>query len=417
MLNHLIDSDSRSGPGISLIPVQKTSLATWLKKQSLMTQTWIKQTDFKAKAGSISLIPNDDGALQCALVGIGNKPDLWAWAALPEKLPDGVYKINTDIKKFNFNHATLGWALGSYRFDRYKKIDRSPATLIWPKRCDRDQICRTAEATFLVRDLINTPAADNGPEELANAGVELFKKYKGQSNVIIGDDLLKKNYPAVHAVGRASDRAPRLFDGTWGKKNAPKVTLIGKGVCFDTGGLDLKSASGMKLMKKDMGGAAHVFGLASMIMDAALPVRLRVLVPAVENSVAGNAMRPLDVVSTRKGLTIEIGHTDAEGRVILADALAEASAENPEIMIDFATLTGAARVALGTDLPALFCNDDKLAQGLLKKQRCTKRSTMAITALATLPENGRGQGCRCYQRTGRRLRRRHYGGFILRSLR
>jgi leucyl aminopeptidase len=366
MLTHLTDLKASTAPIISLIVVDKDALASWLKKQKPATQIWVSQTGFKASPDSRCLIPNDEGELSYLLFGVNKETDLWAWAALPEAVPDGVYKIETSIKKFNFANAALGWALGSYCFDRYKKIDRSPATLIWPEKCDRGHVSRTAEATFLVRDLINTPAADNGPEELANAGVELFKKYKGQSKVIIGDDLLKKNFPAVHAVGRACDRAPRLFDGTWGKKNAPKVTLIGKGVCFDTGGLNLKSAAGMKLMKKDMGGAAHVFGLASMIMDAKLPVRLRVLVPAVENSVAGNAMRPLDVINTRKGLTIEIGHTDAEGRVILADVLAEACDEAPDIMIDFATLTGAARVALGTDLPALFSNDDKLAQGLLK---------------------------------------------------
>jgi len=365
-LKHLIDSKKNAGPLISLVAVDEGALVSWLKKQTPVTQTWVSQTGFKVSAGSLCLVPNEDGALSCVLVGVNSDSDVWSWAALPERVPDGVYKIETTIRRFDFEAAALGWALGSYCFDRYKKVDRSPATLVWPEKCDRDHVCRTAEATFLVRDLINTPAADNGPEELANTGVELFKKYKGQSKVIVGDDLLKKNFPAIHAVGRASDRAPRLFDGTWGQKNAPKVTLIGKGVCFDTGGLNLKSAVGMKNMKKDMGGAALVFGLASMIMDAKLPVRLRVLVPAVENSVAGNAMRPLDVIETRKGLTIEIGHTDAEGRVILADALAEACDEAPDVMIDFATLTGAARVALGTDLPALFCNDDKLAQGLLK---------------------------------------------------
>ncbi len=367
MLKHFSDADSNShaGPVIPLIPVHEQVLDEWLKNQSPVVQAWIAQTDFKAKPGTLSLLPNTAGALDRVLIGVGDQPNLWTWAALPEQLPDGVYQLVTNVIEIDFDTAALGWALGPYSFDRYKKIERSPATLIWPEPCDRDHIRRTAEAIFLVRDLINTPAADNGPEELANAGVELFKKHAGQSRLIIGNDLLKENYPAVHAVGRASDRAPRLFDGTWGDEGAPKVTLVGKGVCFDTGGLNLKSATGMKFMKKDMGGAAHVFGLAAMIMDAQLPVRLRVLVPAVENSVAGNAMRPLDVVSTRKGLTIEIGHTDAEGRVILADALAEAGTENPAVLIDFATLTGAARVALGTDLPALFCNDEKFAQELL----------------------------------------------------
>ncbi|MEK9725322.1 MAG: leucyl aminopeptidase family protein, partial [Rhodospirillaceae bacterium] len=219
--------------------------------------------------------------------------------------------------------------------------------------------------TGLIRDLINTPAVDMGPDGLAAAAAKVAKAHRARIKVIVGNDLLKKNYPAVHAVGRAHDRAPRLIDITWGNARAPKVTLVGKGVCFDTGGLDIKSAAGMRLMKKDMGGAAHVLGAAAWIMAAKLKVRLRVLIPAVENSIAGNAMRPGDVVPTRKGLTIEIGNTDAEGRVILSDALAEAAIEKPELIVDFATLTGAARVALGPELPALFCTDDRLADDLL----------------------------------------------------
>jgi len=200
-----------------------------------------------------------------------------------------------------------------------------------------------------------------GPGDLADAARTLGRAFKARVRVIEGDQLLKKNFPAIHAVGRASDRAPRLIDLTWGPANAPKVTLVGKGVCFDTGGLDIKTAAGMKFMKKDMGGAAHVLGIASVLMAAGARIRLRVLIPAVENSISGNAMRPLDIVATRRGTTVEIGNTDAEGRVILADALWDAVAEAPDLLIDFATLTGAARVALGTDLPALFCNDDKLA--------------------------------------------------------
>jgi len=215
-----------------------------------------------------------------------------------------------------------------------------------------------------VRDLINTPAGDLGPAELATAARKLAKAHGGRLSVIAGDALLKRNYPAIHAVGRASAKAPRLIDLRWGRRG-PKVTLVGKGVCFDSGGLDLKSAAGMKLMKKDMGGAAHVLGLASMVMAAGLPLRLRVLVPAVENSVSGDAFRPLDVLETRKGLTVEVGNTDAEGRLVLCDALAESSREKPDLLIDFATLTGAARVALGTGLPALFCNDEALAGTLL----------------------------------------------------
>jgi leucyl aminopeptidase len=259
----------------------------------------------------------------------------------------------------------LGWALATYRFGRYRKHEGSFPTLVWPGGCDRAGVERAASATFLVRDLINTPAADMGPEELAAAARTLADGHGARFAVIVGDELQVRNYPAVHAVGRASSRAPRLIDLQWGDESNPRVTLVGKGVCFDSGGLDLKPAAGMKLMKKDMGGAAIMLGLARMVMSANLPVRLRVLIPAVENSVSGNALRPLDVIETRKGLTVEIGNTDAEGRVILADALAEAASEQPALLVDCATLTGAARVALGTELPALFTNDDTLAQALL----------------------------------------------------
>ncbi len=225
---------------------------------------------------------------------------------------------------------------------------------------------RLAAAVFLARDLVNTPAGDLGPEELAAAAVHVAESAGACHRVIVGDDLLAENYPTIHAVGRASTRAPRLVDITWGDPAAPKLTLVGKGVCFDSGGLDLKTASGMRLMKKDMGGAAIMLGLAQAIIDARLPVRLRVLLPCVENSVSGNAMRPMDIVRTRQGLTVEIGNTDAEGRLILCDALAEASTETPALLIDMATLTGAARVALGPELAALFCNDDRLAAALLE---------------------------------------------------
>ncbi len=237
--------------------------------------------------------------------------------------------------------------------------------LAWPTGANAGRVKRLAEATFLVRDLVNLPANDLGPAELETAAVAIAGRHGAKTRVVRGDELLKENYPAIHAVGRASARAPRLVDLTWGDPKHPKVTLVGKGVCFDSGGLDLKPSSNMLLMKKDMGGAAHVLGLAHAVMDAKLAVRLRVLVAAVENSVSGDAFRPLDVLSSRKGLTIEVGNTDAEGRLILCDALADACDETPELLLDFATLTGAARVALGTDLPALFCNDDALAEQIL----------------------------------------------------
>jgi leucyl aminopeptidase len=304
------------------------------------------------------------------LLGLGDEPSPWDWAALPIELPAGAFHVGSAVSSRDADAAALGFALGTYRFERLRKTsEKELARLAWPEGCNRRRVESAAEATFLVRDLINAPASDMGPAELACAAEEVAKKYGGRFRVIVGDHLLSGGYPSVHAVGRAAspDRAPRLIDIEIGDPGDPRVTLVGKGVCFDSGGLDLKPANNMKLMKKDMGGGAHVLGLASMIRDAGLPVRLRVLVPAVENSVSGSALRPLDVVRSRKGTTIEIGNTDAEGRVILADALTEASSENPALLLDFATLTGAARVALGADLPALFCNDEDVARVLLSK--------------------------------------------------
>jgi leucyl aminopeptidase len=266
--------------------------------------------------------------------------------------------------------AAIAIGLGTWRFERYRaKKAKAGAKLLWPDGADRGRAKAIIEAIAMARDLITTPSSDMGPAELAGAADELAKAHKATLKVIVGDDLLKQNYPMVHAVGRASSRAPRLIDLTWGNEGDPKVTLVGKGVCFDTGGLDLKPASGMLNMKKDMGGAATVLAVAAMVMATGLAVRLRVLVPAVENSVSGNAFRPLDVVPTRKGITVEIGNTDAEGRLILCDALHEGAADKPTMMVDCATLTGAARVALGTDLPALFCNDDTLADDLIAAGR------------------------------------------------
>jgi leucyl aminopeptidase len=299
---------------------------------------------------------------------MGGTADVWSYAGLPEKLPaqppGGGYCLDATLPPAAAGRAVLGWVLGTYEFTKYRKPKRTFADLAWPAGVDQAAVRRAAEATFLVRDLINTPAADMGPAELAAAARRLARAHKARLSVITGDALLSKNYPAIHAVGRASARAPRLIDLRWGNRG-PRISLVGKGVCFDSGGLDLKSSSGMLLMKKDMGGGAHVLGLASMVMAAKLPVRLRMLVPAVENSVSGNAMRPMDVLRTRKGLTVEVGNTDAEGRLVLCDALAEADREKPDLLIDIATLTGAARVALGPDLPALFCNDDKLADRFL----------------------------------------------------
>lgn len=370
VLEHLTKEDRGAVP---IVALNKETLAGWAAQQSKRVKAWVKSVRFEAKPGTVCPIPAADGTLRMVLAGIGRGGNegpelrlrLWDWAALPSALPAGRYRIDPEPTTEEATTAALGWALATYGFDRYKKRESSFARLVWPKHCDRRRVEAAAGATFWARDLINTPAEDMGPAELADAARGLAKANGAKFRAIVGDDLLKQNYPAVHAVGRASVRAPRLIDILWGEADAPKLTLCGKGVCFDSGGLDLKAAAGMKLMKKDMGGAAQVLGLARMIMAHGLKVRLRVLVPAVENSVSGNAFRPLDVVKTRKGLTIEIGNTDAEGRVILADALAEAVSETPDLVVDCATLTGAARIALGTELPALFCNDDDVAESLL----------------------------------------------------
>jgi leucyl aminopeptidase len=357
---------NRAAGAIPLTPLAPGGLKDWLAGQPPRIAAWVESTGFTAKSGDICLLPGTDGSLERVLAGVdpGDGPN--GFAGLPGALPERRYRLDPHggAEAAQANLAALGWALGSYAFTRYRKAPKSFATLAWPKGADRGAVGRTAHATWLVRDLINTPAGDMGPAELADEARKLAKAQGGRVRVTTGAALLTRNYPAIHAVGRASARAPRLIDLRWGRAG-PRVTLVGKGVCFDSGGLDLKSAAGMKLMKKDMGGAAHVLGIASMIMKAGLPLRLRVLVPAVENSVSGNAMRPLDVLNTRKGLTVEVGNTDAEGRLILCDALAEASREKPALLVDFATLTGAARVALGTGLPALFCNDEAVAQSLL----------------------------------------------------
>ncbi len=357
-------------PGaVPIVTVTPKSLAAWLKGEPERTRRWVRDMGFKGEAGAVLALPGADGGLARILACLPEHPGPWDFAALPDKLPAAHYCLRPEPDAVTAAAAALGWALAGYRFARYRKTSgKTPesAVLTWPRTADRAAVTRTAEATFLVRDLINTPANDLGPAQLAAAARAVAARHGAKTRIIQGARLAR-DYPAVLAVGRAAsrERAPRLIDFTWGRASAPKVTLVGKGVCFDTGGLDLKPSSSMKLMKKDMGGAAHALGLAHMIMAAKLNVRLRVLIPAVENSVSSEAMRPLDVVRTRQGLTIEIGNTDAEGRVIMADALAEAAREGPRLIVDFATLTGAARVALGTELPALFCNDEKLAADLL----------------------------------------------------
>ena len=366
MPEHLIEADASA---VAVVALTKSGLAAWRKGQSARVGGWAEAAGFTAEPGSVCLVPDPEGKLGLVLFGLAEEEDVWAYASLPAKLPPGRYRLEPEPEARTAAQAALAWSLATYSYDRYKSREsRDWPKLVWPQAADRAWVEHCQDGTVLARDLINTPAADLGPAELAGAAEALAARFGATCRVIVGDGLLVENYPAIHAVGRgaASHRRPRLIDLTWGDEAAPKVTLVGKGVCFDSGGLDLKPSSGMKLMKKDMGGAAHVLGLAAMIMAAGLPVRLRVLVPAVENAVSGDAMRPLDVLATRKGITVEVGNTDAEGRLILCDALAEAAKDKPALLIDIATLTGAARTALGPDLPALFSNDDRLAADMLR---------------------------------------------------
>jgi len=365
-MNFLAKKTPKSLP---IVPVSAANFDAWLKKQDRQTQAWIAATGYRGADGTMLSVPDSKGRIARVLFGVGDGENLYAYADLPGRLPKnaGGYFIDGKLDARQATQAALGWALGCYAFGTYKTGKKKEfAALAWPEKADRKFVTAAAEAVFLVRDLVNQPANDLGPAEIAEAAQKVAKQGgKARVKVITGEDLLKKNYPAVYEVGKGSARKPRLIDIRWGKDRHPLVTLVGKGVAFDTGGLNLKTGNYMALMKKDMGGAAHVLGLASMIMAAKLPIRLRVLIPAVENSVSGNSFRPSDVIRTRKGISVEVGDTDAEGRLILCDALTEACSEKPKLVIDFATLTGAARVALGPDLPALFCNDDKVAHQLL----------------------------------------------------
>lgn len=346
--------------GLPLYPVKAANFEQWLSKLAVVQQKWVKAAGFKAMEGELCALPDSTGKLSGYAFGMTQQGWLNQMAPLPEKLPADNYSLVSDWSREQRLQASLGWGLSCYQFGLYRKPSKEMPTL----SVDEDiveEVTQLVAAQSLVRDLVNTTTEDLGPEQLAGAMQIQADEFDAHMTVIQGVDLLSKNFPAIHAVGRASDRDPRLLKMEWGDKDKPLLALCGKGVCFDTGGLNLKAGTGMALMKKDMGGAAHVLGLARLIMQARLPVRLVVLIPAVENSVSGNAYRPGDVIPTRKGLNIEIGNTDAEGRVVLADALAYACESDPDLVIDFATLTGAARVALGTDLPPVFSNDINIA--------------------------------------------------------
>ncbi len=347
-----------------IIAVTETTLPDILAGLGVAAGNWCTLNDFTGKASSFLLVPGEGGKGAVVLFGVTDDglPGAFALGGMVKSLPDGTYHLADGFP--DAEQAALGFALSAYSFRRYLNGPDRNRRLALGDDADLNRLGIILDGVKLARDLINTPANDMGPEELAKAIAETFAAHGGSGSVIVGDDLLQQNFPMVHAVGRASSRAPRLADYSWGSEDAPKVTLVGKGVIFDTGGLNLKPGSSMALMKKDMGGAANVLGLASMIMAAKLPVRLRVIVPCVENAVSGSAFRPGDILSSRKGLSVEIGNTDAEGRLVLADALALADEESPDLLIAMATLTGAARVALGPDLPPYYTHDEELAEDI-----------------------------------------------------
>ena len=360
----LVTDLSRADHAVPIVVIHSANFDAYLAHTDARTRTWLNATEFRARPHTHALVPAPEGGIAQVLVGVKDAGDVYALSHLPLALPAGDYKISSHHDALDSYAATLSWGLGSYQFTRYKKARRAPVNLIIAASDAVTRAAKTLAAATLIRDLVNTPTEDMGPQHLSDVAQALAKEFGGRFKEWVGDDLLKHNFPAIHAVGRASHRPPRLIELTWGDEKHPRVAIVGKGVCFDTGGLDIKTADGMRHMKKDMGGGAHALGVARLIMDMQLPVRLQMLVPAVENAIAGNAYRPGDVLATRKGLNIEIGNTDAEGRVVLSDALALAAESKPEIIIDFATLTGAARVALGPELPATFVNDDALFEAL-----------------------------------------------------
>ncbi|MCS6778845.1 MAG: leucyl aminopeptidase family protein [Geminicoccaceae bacterium] len=358
-----LTADPHGSRPIHLLPARRFS--EWLAEQPAARASWLAGIGFEAKPGKTALLPGPDGAPAAAVSIAGEPASLWDVASAACAVPAGTWRLDDPLGLVDPAEAAIGWSLALYRFERYRK----PAEAI-PRLAVADSGARRRAETIagsvrFARDLVNTPANELGPAELEAAAAELALAIGASFSSIVGEALLEAGYPLIHVVGAASPRPPRLIELGWGEPDAPRVTLVGKGVCFDTGGLDLKPSSAMLLMKKDMGGAALMLGLTRAIAGLALPVRLRVLIPAVENAVGGRAFRPGDVLRSRKGTTVEIGNTDAEGRLILADALAEADRERPELLIDAATLTGAARVALGPELPALFTPEDPLAAELL----------------------------------------------------
>ena len=357
-----------------VIVVDRASYAAWRETQSAPTLAWLDANAFTPAAGSFLLVPGSTGSPLCVVAAISDAGDPLALSHLPLLLPAGAYRLDpASPVPVDPSLAMLGWGLGAYRFERYVAPGRPPARMVLAHaNVESGETFALLRASLMVRDLVNTPTEHMGPAELEAVAVRLAQAYGGQVSVVAGDELLSKNFPTIHAVGRASHRAPRLIELTWGKESDPHVAVLGKGVCFDSGGLDIKTADGMRNMKKDMGGAAHALGLAQLVMGLGLRIRLTVLIPAVENSIAGNAFRPGEVIVTRQGLSVEVDNTDAEGRLVLCDALAYAAEKKPALILDFATLTGAARVALGPDVPAMFCNDEVIAADYLSAGERTR---------------------------------------------
>ena len=350
----LLDENHNATP---LHTVTASELVAFLQNTDETTRNWLNATSFTAAPYTFAVVPDASGRVAAVVVGVKSATDIFALAHLPSALPNGTYKLATSQAIGDYACA-LSWLLGTYQFSRYKTSPKPMSRLSMASSVATIRAQQMFDAIALTRDLVNTPTEDMGPQQLSQVARQLAAEFGGTFREIVGDDLLTENFPAIHAVGRASHRPPRLIEITWGDPSHPRVAVVGKGVCFDTGGLNIKGADGMRQMKKDMGGGAHALALARLIMQSKLPVLLHMLVPAVENAIAGNAYRPGEIVSTRAGLKIEIGNTDAEGRVVLSDALALAAESKPELIIDFATLTGAARVALGPELPATFANDD-----------------------------------------------------------
>ncbi|HET7809571.1 MAG TPA: leucyl aminopeptidase family protein [Steroidobacteraceae bacterium] len=369
MSSHLLNEAEASGARPIWL-VGEQGLRPWLEMQPAAVRSWVAAQGFQAEKHKLLVVPSAGGdSIGGVVAGLGPTPDLsepsiWTSAGLPDRLPPGRYRFAGTFSAVGATHLTLGWEYGSYRFTRYRKSGAELPALVTPAGADLEYVRLASQALGEARDLINTPANDLGPAELGEAVQRLALQHEAECRIIVGEELLRQNYPLIYEVGKGSAREPRLIDLRWGRRGLPQVTLVGKGVCFDTGGLDIKPSSGMILMKKDMGGAALALALARMLMDADAPVQLRLLIPAVENSISGRSYRPSDVLRSRQGLTVEVGNTDAEGRLVLADALSEADREEPALLIDLATLTGAARVALGPELPAIYSLPGELAQEL-----------------------------------------------------